>query len=154
MNRALGIDYGDARVGVAVSDELGMLAHPLETVPHRASQPLSQDSPAIQRIVTLLTEKKADTIVLGLPKNMNGTTGESAEKVRKFADALREALQGKAVTIRFVDERLTTVAAHRMLQDAGKTAKQSKALVDQVAAQQILQCWLDSQALLSPPPLD
>jgi putative Holliday junction resolvase len=154
MNRALGIDYGDARIGVAVSDELGMLAHPLETVPHRASQPLTHASPAVQRILALLAEKNADTLVIGLPRNMNGTTGESAEKVRKFADTLRSALDGKPISIRFIDERLTTVAAHRMLQDAGKTAKQSKALVDQVAAQQILQCWLDSQALLAPPPAD
>ena len=83
MKRALGIDYGDARIGLAVSDELRMLAHPLETV---------QNTPkALPRIKAVISEKSVDVIVLGLPKNMDGTRGASAEKVEAFATAIRSA---------------------------------------------------------------
>jgi putative Holliday junction resolvase len=140
MNRALGIDYGDARIGLAVSDELRMLAHPLETV---------QNTPkALQRIKTIISEKSVDVIVLGLPKNMDGTRGASAEKVETFATVLRTDNPGLRLV--FWDERLTTVAAQRALHEAGRNAKNSRAVLDQVAAQMILQGWLDSQSMLAP----
>ena len=137
MTRAVGIDHGDARVGVAVSDELGMLAHPLETIHVRETDPVA-------RVVQIVAEKKADIVIVGLPKNMDGTTGAAAEKVRIFADKLRAA----GITVRLWDERLSTVAAQRNLHEAGHNAKSSRAIIDQAAAQIILQGWLDSQAML------
>lgn len=136
MKRALGIDVGEARIGVAVSDELGMLAHPVETI-------VVRDTPdPVARIAQLVAEKEIAQIVVGLPKNMDGTSGPAAEKARAFADRLRERV---ACPVRHWDERLTTVAAQRYLHDAGRNVKQSRAVIDQVAAQIILQGWLDSQ---------
>jgi putative Holliday junction resolvase len=136
MKRALGIDFGEARIGLAVSDELGMLAHPLETIVVKDTRdPLA-------RVVQLATEKDVGHVVVGLPKNMDGTSGPAAEKARAFADKLRERLP---CPIRLWDERLTTVAAQRYLHDAGRNTKQSRAVIDQVAAVIILQGWLDSQ---------
>ena len=137
MRRAIGIDLGEARIGVAVSDELGMLAHPVETIV------LKEVADPVARIVQIVTEKDAGHIIIGLPKNMDGTTGLAAEKVRAFADKLREKV---ACPVKLWDERLTTVAAQRYLHDAGRNAKQSRAVIDQVAAQIILQGWMDSQA--------
>jgi putative Holliday junction resolvase len=82
-------------------------------------------------------------IIIGLPKHMDGTTGAGAEKARAFADRLRGQV---GCIVRLWDERLTTVAAQRYLHDAGRNVKQSRAVIDQVAAQIILQGWLDSQA--------
>jgi putative Holliday junction resolvase len=139
MKRALGIDLGEARIGVAVSDELGMLAHPVETIV------VKDTADPLGRVAQLATEKDVGHVIIGLPKNMDGTTGAAAEKVRAFADKLREKL---TCPVRLWDERLTTVAAQRYLHDAGRNAKQSRAVIDQVAAQIILQGWLDSQAAL------
>ena len=139
MKRALGIDLGEARIGVAVSDELGMLAHPVETIF------VKETADPLARIVQLATEKDVGHVIIGLPKNMDGTTGASAEKSRIFAEKLREKL---TCPVRLWDERLTTVAAQRYLHDAGRNAKQSRKVIDQVAAQIILQGWLDSQASL------
>ena len=139
MQRALGIDPGDARIGLALSDELRMLAHPFESVPAGKG--------ALARIATVVREKTVDTIVVGLPKNMNGTKGPAAEKAEVFAEAIRVHLP--KVKVIMWDERLTTVAAQRALHEAGRNTKQSRAVIDQVAAQLILQGWLDSQSLLS-----
>jgi putative Holliday junction resolvase len=137
MTRALGIDHGDARFGIAISDELGMLAHPLETIAVRETDPLA-------RVLKIVAEKSIGIIVLGLPKNMDGTTGAAAEKVRAFAEKLRAA----GCTVRLWDERLSTVAAQRNLHEAGRNAKTSRAVIDQAAAQIILQGWLDSQQMM------
>lgn len=140
MNRALGIDLGDARVGLAISDELGMLAHPLETV-------LVKEVPDVPgRIAAVVQRDKIGTIVLGMPRNMDGTYGPAAEKVRAFAEQLRAKIPG--CTVKFWDERLTSVAAQRALHDAGRNVKQSRSVIDQVAAQMILQGYLDSQSML------
>ena len=137
MKRALGIDLGEARIGVAVSDELGMLAHALETI-------VVKDTPdPVGRVVQLATGKDVGHVIIGLPKNMDGTTGPAAEKARAFAEKLKERLD---CPVRLWDERLTTVAAQRYLHDAGRNEKQSRSVIDQVAAQIILQGWLDSQA--------
>jgi putative Holliday junction resolvase len=137
MRRALGIDLGEARIGVAVSDELGMLAHPLETIVVRETRD------PMARVVQLATDKDVGHVIVGLPKNMDGTTGPAAEKARAFAEKLRGRLN---CPVLLLDERLTTVAAQRYLHDAGRNAKQSRAVIDQVAAQIILQGWLDSQS--------
>jgi putative holliday junction resolvase len=137
MQRVIGIDHGDARIGVAASDELGMLAHPVETITVKDTDPVA-------RIAQLVAEKNASTIVIGLPKNMDGSSGPAADKVRAFAEKLRGAV---TVPVRLWDERLTTVAAQRALHEAGRNAKESRAVIDQAAAQIILQGWLDAQAM-------
>jgi putative Holliday junction resolvase len=136
MKRVLGIDPGEARIGVAVSDELGMLAHPCETIDCKKNN-------AVQRLGELAREKDVEKIVVGCPRNMDGSHGPGAEKAKQFADALANAT---GLTVILWDERLTTVAASRSLHAAGRNAKQQKRLIDQVAAQHILQSWLDASA--------
>lgn len=136
MKRVLGIDCGDVRVGVAVSDELGFMAHPLETIDVRRTK-------AVARIAELAAERDVETIIVGMPRNMNGTHGPASEKATKFAAELRAALPCMIITW---DERLTTVSAQRSLQEAGRKAKDQKNIIDQAAAQVILQSWLDAQA--------
>lgn len=136
--RALGIDHGEARIGLAMSDDLWMLAHPLETLQVSAGDPVE----AIARIVE---REKIGPIVLGIPRNMNGTYGPAAEKTRAFAARLRERL-GR--DIREWDERLTTMEAQRALHASGRDVKKSRKVIDQVAAQIILQGFLDSQSFI------
>jgi len=140
MNRALGIDHGDARIGLALSDELRMLAHPLETVPAGKNAP--------DHIAKVIKDRSVDAIILGLPKNMDGSKGPAAQKVEAFGEQLRAKAPG--VKLVLWDERMTTVAAQRSLHEAGRNAKNSRAIIDQVAAQHILQSWLDSQSFLAP----
>ncbi len=132
----LGIDFGEARLGVAVSDSLGMLAHPLETVPN-------QGVAALDRIIALARERHAVGFVIGLPRHMNGSEGESAKKARAFAETLGSR---SGLPIHFVDERLTTVGAQRLFQDAGINTKKSRGRIDVAAAQLILQGYLDARA--------
>jgi putative Holliday junction resolvase len=139
MKRALGIDHGDARIGLAISDELGMLAHPLETI-H-----IKEIADPIAHIGSVVTRDKIGIIILGLPRNMDGSYGPAAEKVRAFAEKLRTAC---GCEVKLWDERLTSVAAQRSLHEAGRNVKDSRKVIDQVAAQLILQSWLDSQAML------
>lgn len=138
MTRSLGIDHGDARIGLAISDDLGMLAHPHSTIQVAEGDP-------IPKIAELVTKERIGTIVLGLPRNMDGTYGPAAEKVRAFAEQLRAVV---SCPIKMWDERMTTKAAQRGLHAAGKNTKQSRSVIDQAAAQLILQGWLDSQAML------
>ena len=134
MKKALGIDLGEARVGVAVSDDLGMLAHPLETIHVKSSD-------VKKRILALAVERGAQTIVVGMPRNMDGSYGAAATKSKEFIEALRSSTEIKVIAW---DERLTTVSAQRSLHEAGKNTKKQRPIIDQVAAQIILQCWLDS----------
>ena len=138
MTRALGLDHGDARIGVAISDELGMLAHPLTTIQVKAGDSIAAIADIVQR-------EKIGTVVIGMPRNMDGTYGPAAEKVRAFAEKLRSVI---ASPVKLWDERLTTVAAQRALHEAGRNTRQSREVIDQAAAQLILQGWLDSQAML------
>jgi putative Holliday junction resolvase len=135
MNPILALDFGRARIGVAVSDELQLLAHPLETIPTK-QRPES-------RVAKIVHEKKIDHIVVGIPKQMNGQIGTAATEVLEFVEKLRAILPCPVVTW---DERLTTVAAHRALRDAGKKTRNTRRYVDQVAAQMILQTYLDRRA--------
>jgi putative Holliday junction resolvase len=135
MNRILGLDFGRARIGVAISDELQMLAHPLETIP-------ANEGPA-SRVAEIVREKQVDHVVAGIPRQMNGQIGTAATEVLEFVEKLRAILPCPVVTW---DERLTTVAAHRALRDAGKKTRDTRGYVDQVAAQMILQTYLDRRA--------
>jgi putative Holliday junction resolvase len=134
-NRILGLDFGRARIGVAISDELQMLAHPLETIP-------ANEEPA-SRVAEIVREKQVDHVVAGIPRQMNGQIGTAATEVLEFVEKLRAILPCPVVTW---DERLTTVAAHRALRDAGKKTRDTRGYVDQVAAQMILQTYLDRRA--------
>jgi putative Holliday junction resolvase len=138
MNRALGIDHGDARIGLAISDDLGMLAHPHSTLRVKDGDPIAA-------IAALVERERIGAIILGLPRNMNGTYGPAADKVRAFAEKLRAAV---SCPVRTWDERMSTQAAQRALHEAGRNVKDSRAVIDQAAAVHILQGWLDSQALL------
>jgi len=132
MNPILALDLGRVRVGVAMSDELQLLAHPLETIP--------ANDQAIARLAQIIREKKVDHIVVGIPRQMNGQIGAAATEALTFVEKLRAILPCPVVTW---DERLTTVAAHRALRDAGKKTRDTRGYVDQVAAQMILQGYLD-----------
>ena len=135
MNRILGLDFGRARIGVAISDELQMLAHPLETIP-------ANEEPA-SRVAEIVREKQVDHVVAGIPRQMDGQIGIAATEVLDFVEKLRAILPCPVVTW---DERLTTVAANRALRDAGKKTRDTRGYVDQVAAQMILQSYLDRRA--------
>lgn len=134
--RCLGIDFGSSRIGIAISDELGMLAHPLETIPN--------DSLFLPKLQKIVLEKGISRIVVGIPRNMDGSYGPAAEKAKLFLSQLKSAFPG----VQFVswDERLTTVEAQRLLHAAGRDIKKSRPVIDQVAAQVLLQSYLDSVA--------
>ena len=136
MNPILALDFGRARIGVAISDDLHLLAHPLETIPAK-QRPES-------RIAKIVQDRNVDHVVAGVPRQMNGQLGIAATEVLQFVEKLRALLPCPIVTW---DERLTTVAAHRALRDAGKKTRQTRDYVDQVAAQMILQSYLDSRVL-------
>ena len=135
MNPILGLDFGRARIGVAISDELQLLAHPLETI--------SANQQPEARIAKIVYERKVDHVVAGIPRQMNGQMGTAATEALDFVEKLKPILPCPIVTW---DERLTTVAAHRALRDAGKKTRQTRGYVDQVAAQMILQSYLDRLA--------
>ena len=134
MKRIMGIDYGSVRVGIALSDELQMLAHPAETVS------MSKPAEALARIAAIAKEKEVERIVVGLPRHLDGRLGDSAKKVQEFAEKLRRLVSANIETW---DERFSTVAAQRSLREAGKTTRQTRPYVDQVAAQILLQSYLD-----------
>jgi len=135
MNPILALDFGRTRIGVAISDELQLLAHPLETIP-------TKDLPE-SRISKIVRDKNVDHVVAGIPRQMNGQIGTAANEVLQFVEKLRAILPCLVVTW---DERLTTVAAHRALREAGKKTRHTRGYVDQVAAQMILQTYLDHRA--------
>ena len=136
--RILGLDYGSVTVGVAVSDTLRVTAQPLETITRKDENKLRQ---TCARIEQLIAEYEVESIVLGYPKNMNDSVGERAKKTEEFK-AMLERRTGLPVTL--WDERLTTVAAERVLMESGVRRENRKAVIDQVAAALILQGYLDS----------
>ena len=131
--RILGIDYGDARVGVAVSDPLGMAATGVRTIKNTGKKKL------LAELSELLKEYSPETVVIGMPKNMDGTEGFRAEATRKFADALKEIYSGN---IEFTDERLTTAEASRYLNFTNTRGKKRKAVIDTVSACLIVESYL------------
>jgi len=137
----IGVDVGRARVGVARSDRDGLLATPVETLP--------RDSETIPSLQALITELEPLEVVVGLPLSLSGADTASTIDARDFARSLAEA---SAVPVRLVDERLTTVSAQRALHDAGRRAKGSRPVIDQVAAVIILQNALDSERMAARPP--
>jgi putative Holliday junction resolvase len=134
--RILALDHGTVRIGVAVSDELKMIASPLEYIP---AEPFAD---FLARLKEILREKEVEVIVIGMPRNMDGSYGPAALKVREFVAVLREAL---TVPIHTLDERLTTVQAQRYLIQGQVRRRQRKEKVDQTAAAILLQSYLDRQ---------
>lgn len=133
--KVLGLDLGDARTGVAISDELKFIAQSYGTLYNKDREDL------INQLENIIKDNNVDTVVIGFPKNMNGTVGERGEKSKEFSEII-----GKKFNIKTVlwDERLTTVSAHRVLSEANVRGKKRKKVVDTVSAVFILQCYLDS----------
>jgi len=130
---ALGVDYGDSRIGVAATDDFGIMAHPVETVPAHGKDPLL-------RIAEIAAMRKIQTLVVGLPLRLDGSEGDSAKKVRKFAKTLANTLP--TIPMIFVDETYTTADASEKLREAGRKAHRQKHIIDQVAAVEILNRWM------------
>lgn len=144
----LGIDPGDARIGVARSDPSGFLATPVETVPRGRG-----DLKRIRQIVAGIVDETADGVVeviMGLPRSLSGKEGPAAVKTREFAVLLARSVA--PVPVRLVDERLTTVSAEAMLRDRGTKGSKRRAVVDQAAAVLILQHALDTERATGTPP--
>ena len=131
---ALGIDYGASRIGIAATDDFGIMAHPVETVP-------ADRKNSIKRIGELAALRKSRTLVVGLPLRLDGSEGKSAENVRKFASELTKALPDLPMV--FVDESFTTATASSKLREAGKKAHSQKGIIDQAAAVEILNLWME-----------
>lgn len=131
--RILGIDYGDARVGVAVSDIMGWTAQGVGTIKNTGLNTL------VTELEKTIKEYQPETIVIGLPKNMDGTEGFRVEATHKFADRLRTVYNGN---IEFVDERLTTMGAARFLDTTNTRGKKRKGIIDTVSACLILESYL------------
>lgn len=136
MHPALGIDYGEARIGIAATDACGILAHPVESI-HRGKVN------SLERIGELVAQKGIRTLVLGLPIRMDGTEGTACAKVRSFGDKLHAALP--QLPLVYVDEYLTTSIAQEKLHQAGKKAKNFRPIIDQAAAVEILNNWMEMQ---------
>ena len=133
--RIMGIDYGERRTGIAVSDPLGFTAQAVGTVNHKTP------SEALSLVLDKINEIKPEKIVLGLPKNMDGSIGFRGEATQKFAEMLKENIN---LPIIFWDERLSTVSAIRTLNETNVRGKDRKKVIDTVAATYILQNYLDS----------
>jgi len=134
--RVMGLDYGDRRIGVAVSDELRWTAQGLTVVEKR------RDGGELDKIAEIAKEHDVSEVVVGLPKNMNGTIGPRGEICQDFASQVKQKL---GIPVHLWDERLTTVAAERTLAEAEIGLKKRKQVVDKMAATLILQNYLDSK---------
>jgi putative Holliday junction resolvase len=139
--RILGLDVGSKTIGVAVSDELSLIARGVTTLKRKG---LRQD---IKQLLTVIEEHGVEKIIVGLPKNMNGSLGPSAKMVLSLIDEIKKFVELPIITW---DERLSTVAAQRVLLEADMSRKKRKQVIDKVAALLILQGYLDSQARMKP----
>lgn len=134
--RKIGIDYGDARVGIALTDELGITAQGLETIHHKGN-----DKIVLKRLEEIFNEYKIDTIVIGLPINMNGTKTERVEITEKFIHKIK--CRFNKMKVETIDERLTTVAAHKTMNFLNINKNKKKNIVDTISAVYILETYMD-----------
>ncbi len=132
----MAVDLGKARTGIAASDKTEYLAYPVEVIAERRREVL------LQKVCEKAKELKAELVVVGLPKNMDGSEGESAQNARAFAEKLQDE---SGLEIKLWDERCTTVTAHGYMNDTNTRGKKRKAVIDEVAAVVILQSYLDSR---------
>lgn len=130
----LAIDHGDARIGLAATDDLAIGAHPVETIHLAETEPIA-------RLREIVAARKVKTLLLGLPLRLDGSEGDSAAKVRAFGEELQEAFPN--LPLFYQDETFTTSSAALKLRSAGKTAKKQRNIIDQAAALEILQRHLD-----------
>jgi len=133
--RILALDHGTVRIGVALSDELKMIASPLEFIP---AEPFAD---VLTRLKALILEKEVELIIIGMPRNMDGSYGPAAEKVREFATALKDSI---AIPFKMWDERLTSTQANRMMAESGVKRDKRREKVDGMAAAIFLQSYLDA----------
>ena len=136
--RSLAIDYGDARVGIAISDPLGLTAQGLETIHHSGN-----DKIVLKRLVELLEQYSVDTFVVGMPINMNGTKTQRVEVTNKFIHKLK--CRFPKIKIETIDERLTTVAAHKTMNYLNINKNKKKEIVDTISAVYILETYMGKQ---------
>ena len=141
----LGVDVGSVRIGLAVSDPGGVLATPVETIERDIKSGADQDV-----IAAAVLEREVLEVVIGLPRSLSGGEGPAAQGVRAYATAL--AARISPTPVRLVDERLTTIEAHRTLRDSGMAGRAQRAVVDQAAAVLILQAALDAEKATGLPP--
>lgn len=142
---ALGIDYGQARIGLAATDACGILPHPLESIHRDKTEPLG-------RIAEWVQQLGIRTLVLGLPLRLDGSEGSACEKVRAFGNRLTARFPELPQV--YVDEFLTTSTAQEKLHQAGKKARQFRPIIDQAAAVEILNNWMESFQPPPPPPFE
>jgi len=135
--RTLALDYGEARIGVAISDSTGLLAQPLETI---ATQ--SGDAAALLRIAEIVKVQGVGQIVIGLPLHMSGRSGPEVERTRAFGDRVRKRT---GIAVDYLDERWTSLEAERMLDGAGVSRKKQRGRVDPIAASLLLRTWLEQR---------
>jgi putative Holliday junction resolvase len=136
--RVLAVDHGMKRMGIAISDPSGIIAQPLEFIP---AEPFTG---FLDRLKQLIREKEVEMILVGMPRNMDGSYGPAAAKVQEFVAVLKETI---AIPIQTWDERLTSAQANRMLIQADVSRKDRKTKVDKAAAAILLQSFLDSRAM-------
>ncbi len=132
--RKMGLDYGDVRIGIAMSDMLGIIANGYETYSRK------NEEDDLIYLAKVIKDNQVDTVVMGLPKNMDGTSGERVELTKQFGDKLATQANVKVV---YLDERLTSVSAERLLIEADVRREKRKQVIDKIAATIILQNYLD-----------
>lgn len=137
MGRVMALDVGDVRIGVAVSDLMGIIANPLETYTRKGD--ITRD---VNYIVQLAKAHEVSLFVSGLPLGLNGLENEQTRKIREFVDALTAATD---IPVKFMDERFTTLSAERVLIEGNVRRENRKKVIDKVAATIILQNYLDSK---------
>ncbi len=145
----VGVDVGTVRVGVAVSDPDGVLATPVATLSREPGGSPAAGDPDVEEIAAIVSERAAVGVVVGLPRSLDGTEGPAAERARTYASVL--AARVAPVRVVLVDERLSTVDAHRSLRDSGVAGRRQRAVVDQAAAVLILQSALDAERTTGSP---
>jgi putative Holliday junction resolvase len=134
--KIIALDIGSVRIGVAISDALGLMAHPLKTLKWKNEKEFVAD------VNSILLESHAEKVLVGIPYTMKGENSQQTEKVLKLVEYLKQNLTH---TVETIDERLTTQMAHNMLRDVGKKASKNRHIIDQIAAVNILQLYLDKK---------
>lgn len=140
--RVLAIDLGSVRVGIAVSDELGLMAHPRPHLPAKDTRAL------LGALAQLARDEEVGRFIVGLPRHLNGSEGRGARDARRFASALAKHT---SLPVDLVDEWLSTREAHARLQEGGNKQKDTRGRIDSAAAAVLLQSWLDGQSAKEPP---
>ncbi len=138
---ALGIDHGEVRIGLAATDAAGILAHPLETIDRQRTEPFA-------RIEEICRQRAIRTLVLGLPVRLDGSEGSNTETVRAFAAKLHARLPDLPLVL--IDETFTTTTAAEKLREAGIKAKNQRPVIDQAAAIEILNAWMETTESCEP----